>query len=258
MKKENSKSQKIKDLKKEKRILQIKANVTETLLKLGIKVEYAFPFILSAIIAITIHNTTMPSYIIDENFSLSKSSQSAQEENSKTFIYSTPWQYNDQLSLERKEITFILKDDINLEEVEQILRMTPEELKKAFKVHKVKTIKPLNNKDIDSTFEKEMVIIPSMMLGEENKLIRSETRKEISSRLLLYLTYSFLIGLVFKNLEDALTHTYVRDQLKEKLSNIEESHSEEIKSLNDMIKEEMRTENIPEKKINFRKKYNNI
>lgn len=227
--------------------------IRRKIVKTGLVINYALPFILSAIILFSISKKTNNTpFIIDnveekEKIELIDSSNGYHEENicygennNSKIEYSEKWKKNEYGLYERKVTSYIMYD-IDINDRKTIFSMSKEELENnLIKLSEEIFTKPyLEEKD--KSFMEDCVIITRIVETENIKKEKESKGKNIIFTL-LYIAMFFIIGNSIK----LISRVLIRDKITNKLKEIDYKYIEidekQLEKLKEILK--IREENI--------------
>lgn len=213
---------------------KIQSYLVQLLIKLGISTNYILPFILTTIIALNINEKTKNNFVIEDPSIPTSFTYDESKLEEGCFIYSTGWIQNlETCRLERTEITFRKNENIDLADAQAIIDMSPEELKDSFVIENIRTVNTIKDKRDNYIYRDDTIIIPGVHIDGEEKLVRSPMHKEVLSRNLMFLAIAFISGFTLKKFEDLVTHSYIRNKLKENLEDYQSISKQNIEYLNE-------------------------
>ncbi|MBR3199065.1 MAG: hypothetical protein IKG27_03525 [Bacilli bacterium] len=239
----------------------IKNAIIRKFLKTGIAIDYALPYILSAIILFSgfknIHQT--PFYTDDiitrQYLELVDTSNGKHMEEYVDAIdeisyieYSTAWQENEYGLYERISTTYML-NDLNIG-LETILNMSPEELDQCFSIYNAEIVVEDNPNALDPTYNDEIVIV-TRVFPTNRYTDRKETIISNSFFTIFYLIMTFLLGRGIQEVKKIVFHDYLKNNLERLEVSYQEIDEEKIKKLNEIL--ELKKENlelVKERKVN--------
>lgn len=209
-------------------LYNIRNFVVRALLKSGIALDYALPFLLSAIVLANAHSSKGNApFHIDEiveeaNIETIDTSSGIHVEHisfdfnydNEYIEYSTGWIINDRGLYERTVTSYRLNDEFDLGDTDKVMAMTKEEVDQALVITNIRTIMKNNLTPEDSIYNSDAIIVVQHSKSEEDTLIRPETTGENVGHSILYLVLVLCWGNNFKNIGKLFLKTYVRDSLK--------------------------------------------
>lgn len=230
--------------------------VIKALLKSGIAIDYALPFILAAIIIANSQASkgNAPFHIdeIKEKAgieTIDTSSGIHLEHISYDFSYddeliehSTGWIINDKGLYERTVTSYRLNDEINFEDTEKIMSMTKEEVEQALVITNIKIIKKNTLTPEDSIYNSDAIIVINHSESEENTFTRLETTSENVWHSVWYIVLVLCWGNNVRNIEKIFVRTYIRDRLREYEPLFRKINKEELETMRKILK--LKQENL--------------
>ena len=232
------------------KLYNIRNFVARTLIKSGIAIDYALPFILSAFIlgnlyaldgnAPFIKDDVKQSAIvqtIDTSDGTSTSHISYDIDYDTQLIeHSTGWKLNDKGLYETTITYYRIDSNIDLSNKGKIFSMTKEELDEALIITNIKTIQKSLLTEEDKIYSSsELIIITNYFESEDDYFFRKETGGENFGNTLGYLFATLVLGGSLAGMK----HILVKDIVKSKLGNYLEKfrplNDEEIEMLKKML-----------------------
>lgn len=233
-----------------RKLYNIRNVVVRSLLKSGIAIDYALPFILAAIIiANSQASKGNAPFHIDEVTekagieTIDTSNGIHLEHISYDFSYddeliehSTGWIINEKGLYERTVTSYRLNDEINLEDTEKIFSMTKEEVDQALIITNVRTIKKNTLTPEDSIYNSDAIIVINHSESEEETFTRLETTSENVWHSIWYIVLALCWGNNVRNLEKLFVKTYIRDRLREYEPSFRKINKEELETMRKILK----------------------
>lgn len=237
-------------------LYNIRNFVVKALLKSGIAIDYALPFILAAIIiANSQASKGNAPFRIDEITekagieTIDTSNGIHLEHISYDFSYddeliehSTGWIINDKGLYERTITSYRLNDEIDLEDTEKIMAMTKEEVDQALVITNVRTIRKNTLTPEDSIYNSDAIIVINHSESEEETFARLETKSENVWHSIWYIVLALCWGNNFRNIEKLFVRTYIRDRLREYEPLFRQINKEELETMKKILK--LKQENL--------------
>ena len=231
-------------------LYNIRNFVIKALLKSGIAIDYALPFILAAIIIANSQASKGDApFRIDEITekagieTIDTSSGIHLEHISYDFSYdeeliehSTGWIINDKGLYERTVTSYRLNDEITLKDTEKIMSMTKEEVDQALVITNVRTIKKNTLTPEDSIYNSDAIIVINHSESEEETFTRLETTSENVWHSIWYIVLALCWGNNFRNIEKLFVRTYIRDRLREYEPLFRQINKEELETMRKILK----------------------
>lgn len=224
--------------------------VVQALLKSGIAIDYALPFILAAIIFANSQtakgNTPFRINEITEKAGIETMDTSNGihiehisydfNYDDELIEYTTGWIVNDKGLYERTVTSYRLSDEIDLDDTEKILSMSKEELEQLLVITNVKTIKKNTLDAEDSIYNDDAIIVVNHSESETETITRLETSSENTWGTILYIILALCWGNNFRNIEKIFVKTYLRDRLREYEPLFRQINKEELETMKKMLK----------------------
>lgn len=237
-------------------LYNIRNFVVRGLLKSGIAIDYALPFILAGIIVANLYASkgNAPFHIdeITEKASvetIDTSSGIHLEHISYDFSYdnelleySTGWIINDKGLYERTVTSYRLNDQINLEDTEKIMSMTKEEIEKILTITNIETIKKKNLTPEDNIYSSDAIIVVNYFESEEKTSTRLETTSENALTSISYIIQTLSWGISFRTLEKLFVKTHTKDKLRKYETLFRKIDKEELENMKKVLK--LKQENL--------------
>lgn len=231
-------------------LYNIRNFVVKSLIKSGIVIDYALPFIIAAII---IANSQAAKG--DAPFRIDEITEKAGIETIDTsngihleyishdFSYSdeiiehsTGWIVNDKGLYERILTSYRLSDEIDLSDTEKILSMSKEEIDNALVITNIQTIKKNTLTPEDSIYSEDAIIVINHTESEEDVIVRQETSSENTWHSIWYIVLVLCWGNNFRNIEKLFVKTYIRDKLREYEPLFRQINKDELETMKKMLK----------------------
>lgn len=202
--------------------------VVKSLIKSGIAIDYALPYILATFIVFQyqISKGNVPFRFDDINVkagieTIDTSTGIHLEHISEDYDYdyvvlehSTGWSINDDGLYERVVTLYRLNFEIDLSDLKKVLLMSKDEIDRIFEVFGVQTINKTNLNYEDKVYNEEAIILISQVYTNDNIINRKESLSENIFNSLAFLLGTFLLGSGFKNIAKCFIKIDIRDRLK--------------------------------------------
>lgn len=239
-----------------RRLYNIRNTVVRALLKSGIAIDYALPFILAAIIIAHSQaakgNAPFKTDDITEKAgieTIDTSNGTHIEHLSYDFSYdneilehSTGWIVNDRGLYQRTVTSYRLNDTIDLSDIETVLSMSKEEIDSALVVTNIKTIQKNTLSSEDYIYDEDALIIVNHTSSEEQTVTRPETSGENELHSIWFIILSLSWGNFIRLTEKLFVKTYMRDKLKEYKPLFRKINKEELEEMKKVL--ELRKQNL--------------
>ena len=239
-----------------RKLYNIRNAVVRSLIKSGIAVDYALPFIIVAMIIANAQTSKGNApFRVDEIVekagivTIDTSSGIHLEHLSYDFEYddelieySTGWIVNEQGLYERTVTSYRLNDDIDLENKEKILEMTKDDIDNALVITDIKTVKKNALNPEDQIYNSDAIIVIDHSESEEETITRLETKSENFWHSLWYIVLVLSYGNNVRLLEKIFVKTYMRDKLREYEPSFRKINKEELDTMKKILK--MKQENL--------------
>lgn len=241
---------------KYRKLYNIRNAVVRQLIKSGIAVDYALPFIISAMIIANIQssegNAPFRADEIVEKAGIETIDTSSGihlehlsfdfDYDNELIEYSTGWIVNEQGLYERTVTSYRLDDNIDLENKEKILEMTKDDIDNALVITNMKTVKKSTLNPEDEIYNSDAIIVIDHLESEEETITRLETKSENFCHSLWYITLVLCFGNYVRFLEKKFAKTYIREKLREYESSFVKINKEELEQMKKILK--MKQENL--------------
>lgn len=239
-----------------RKLYNIRNAVVRSLIKSGIAVDYALPFIIVAMIIANAQTSKGNApFRVDEIVekagieTIDTSSGIHLEHLSYDFDYddelieySTGWIVNEQGLYERTVTSYRLNDDIDLENKEKILEMTKDDIDNVLVITDIKTVKKNALNPEDQIYNSDAIIVIDHSESEEETITRLETKSENFWHSLWYIVLVLSYGNNVRLLEKIFVKTYMRDKLREYEPSFRKINKEELDTMKKILK--MKQENL--------------
>lgn len=202
--------------------------IKRALIKSGIAVDFALPFILATVI--------ISQALIIKNGSIFKKSSVTKKANVETIDmsdgthierfsydfsydrellkYSTGWIINDKGLYQRTITSYKISKEIDLTDTDKILSMNKEELDKILEITNIKTIQKSYLTNDDSLYNEDTLIVINHGTIEIPSDTMSYNTEENAFALLQILFLSLFTGIGTSGIKKILGETYISDKLK--------------------------------------------
>lgn len=230
---------------KYRKLYNVRNYVAKKLLKTGIALNYALPYILGAIIAFYLAAT-------DDNvpFRIDEITEKAKIEtintssgytvrnisydynyNDEILEHTTGWIVNEYGLYERIVTTYRINDEIDLSNTYKVFAMSKEEIDNALVITNINKITKSSLDSEDMFYDKEALIIIDNFTSDEEFIIRDETIGECIFDSLYYIIVSFGWGSILKFIKKKTIKTRVEDKLNHYESNLRYIRKKELETL---------------------------
>lgn len=258
-----------------KNLYNVRNFIVKLLLKSGITIDYALPFIFSFITAANLGSSknNTPFYLDEkplktyiETETIDTSSGIHLEHVSVDFNYdkeliehSTGWIVNDKGLYERTVTSYRLNNKIDLNNVEEIMSMTKEEIEEILIITNIKTIQKNILTPEDSIYKSDAIIVVNHSVYYDESFMRLETAEENFWNSVIYIIFALSSGYGYKSIEGFFIKTHVRDKLKKYVPLFKYITKEELETMKKILKVKQEnlmliTEESKEKTYRLRKK----
>ena len=240
-----------------KNLYNLKCKIMKFLIKNGIMIDYAIPFIVGGTILFNVmHLGNITPFITDkvnvkakvETINTStgiykeKFSFDNDYDNSIKFQHSTGWKINSDNLYERILTTYKINDFLKIKSNEELLSLTKEEIEDMFIITNVEKIKKTVLEPDDYLYVDDMLFITTAFKNNQKTKIKNESLDANMIYTMAYLTVTFLIGLGIIKLQEKSINKCLRTKLKNLESQYKPITNKEIEFLNKII--EVKKENL--------------
>lgn len=247
---------KLQDKIENRQLYNIRNFVIRMLLRSGIVIDYALPFILSAVVIGYLQsskgNTPFHRDEVIEKASvetIDTSSGIHLERKSYDFNYnnelvehSTGWIVNDEGLYERTVTSYKLNDNVDINDTEKILSMTKEEIDKALVITDVNTIKKNTLTPEDTIYNSDAIIVINHSESDEMVTTNLEGKDVNAFLSTIYLIIVFCCGKGTMHIENLFVKTQIRDIFKQYVYLFRPIKKEELETMRKIL--EIKQENL--------------
>ena len=233
-----------------RKFYNIRNLLVKSLLKSGIALDYALPFIAATIIIgwaktasgdapFRIDEIEEPAEIemIDTSSGIHIEHISYDFSYEDELIeYSTGWIKNDKGLYERTVTSYRLNDELDLSDTEKIMSMSKEEIDQALVITNIKTIKKNTLNPEDIIYDKDATIVVNHYESLDETITRLETSGENIWNSIYYIVLSLCWGNNFKSIGNLFIKTYIRDKLEEYVPLFRPITKEELETMKKILK----------------------
>lgn len=235
MKKNNIVVKLKKDIKKYEKALKLrpfyntKNIIIKTMIRYGLIIDYALPYIVSGFIISNITNEFFDNVpfkkdmvyrkisveTIDSSYGYHSEKETVDfKYNEKSIEYSTAWYINQDGLYERKVTTYNINHNIDLNNTELIFSLSDDELKRTFRINNTKTITKERLEQGDEIYSENALFIINSYTSNNGRL-RLENDKENYSFSLIYLILVLISGFELGLVSRMFIKSPIRNGLKE-------------------------------------------
>ncbi len=237
-------------------LYNIRNIVVKALLKSGIAIDYALPFILATIVIAHSYSAkgNAPFHIdeITENASIETIDTSSGihleyvshdfSYDDELIEYSTGWITNEKGLYERTVTSYRISDEIDLSQTDKILSMSKEEVENILVVTNIQTIRKNTLTPEDKIYDSDALIVVNHSKSEDETINRRETSGENIWNSILFIILSLGWGNNFRMIERLFIKTYIRDRLGKYEHLFRQINKEEIEKMKKLI--EVKNQNL--------------
>lgn len=242
-----------------RKLYNIRNTIIKALIKSGIAIDYALPFILSSVIVASVQasNGDLP-FKADEITNKEKASVETIDTSNGIHVeytsydfdykdevlqYSTGWIINNKGLYERTVTSYKLNNTIDLSDTEKVFSMTKEEIENSLEITNIKTIQKNILQAEDEIYNEDaLIIINHYTQNEEKAVTRTETALENFANSIVFLSLSFCLGLGFLVAKKIFIKTCISDGLKKCESKYRIVTKEELNKLKEIL--ELKEKNL--------------
>lgn len=232
-----------------RKLYNIRNLVIKAVIKSGIVIDYALPFILATIIIAHSQaakgNAPFKRDEITEKAgieTIDTSSGIHVEHLSYDFSYddeileySTGWIINDRGLYQRTVTSYRLDDSIDLSDTDKVLKMTKEEVENALIITNIKTIQKNTLLPEDSIYDEDALIVINHTSSEEQTMTRPETSSENTLHSIWFVVLSLCWGNNVRIIEKLFVKTHIRDKLREYEPLFRKINKEELEEMKKIL-----------------------
>ena len=241
---------------KYRKLYNIRNYGIQLLIKSGIALNHALPFIVAAFII-------GHSKLMEEGnpFKIELVSQKANLEtidtssgkhiknisydfdyDDKILEYSTGWIINEKGLYQRTITSYRLDKEFDLYDTEKILSMTKEEIEKSLIITNINTIQKNTLSSYDYIYDEDALIFTNHTLSDENTIERYENLSENALQVIYFIILTFAGGTALRLLEKKLIKKNMGDKLKEYIPLYRQISKEELEEMKKML--EIKKQNL--------------
>lgn len=231
-----------------------KNRVIRKALKSAIMIDNFLPYILSGVVLLSsyksagktpflIDTVTQKSYIemIDTSNGDHFQYQIDSNEVFSSIEYSTGWRVNEYGLYERISTTYLINENIDLNNIDNIFKMSKGELDSLFFVMETQIITEAYEENLNPIYNEEVIVINRVI--NTNKTVDKE--ESFESNFLTtssYLAILFIVGTGLKGVKEVLCQEYIKNNLEVLLVNYQELDENTLEKLKKIL--ELKKENF--------------
>lgn len=255
----NSLSKDIKNLENQiklKNINNIHNYTLKALIKSGLAIDCALPFIISAFIIANSQSFKenkpyhIDNVIVRASIETVDTSSGFHLENisydldydTKLIDYSTGWIINDLGLYERTVTSYRISNDIDLADTQRILSMSKEEIEEILTITNIQTICKNSILPEDKIYDRDALIVVNHVKSDDEFLVRQETASENIWHSIWYIVQTILGGLGFKVIRKIFVINSIKDKLQayeNSLKPIDKETLEKMKKILELKKQNL-------------------
>lgn len=130
-----------------------------------------------------------------------------------TFEYSTAWSMNNIGLYQRTITSYKVNDKINLNNLDEVLNMTKEEIDETLKIIDAKIITKRELTDSDKVYDEDVLTITQCAKSKDEEVLRLETDFEIMCHTALFISIVYMCTGVFAGIKKILIKNVIDDKL---------------------------------------------
>lgn len=234
---------------KQKDICNIRNYALKALVKSGLAIDYALPFIFSVIVLANSQSfkENKPFHIdfvkdkasietIDTSSGIHLENTSYDLDYDNELIeYSTGWIVNNLGLYERTVTSYRISNDIDLNDTQKILSMSKEEIENMLAVTNIETICQDSLKPEDKIYDSDALIVINHTESEEEFIVRPETVWENIGNSMWYMLNILVCGLGMKAVEKLFVKKSIKDRLKKYEGSLKIINKEELEKMKKIL-----------------------
>lgn len=231
------------------KLYNIRNLAIRTLLKSGIAIDYALPFIMSSIIVGSIQTRLgITPLILDDKVvhpsieTIDTSSGLHLQKISYDFNYdeesieyTTGWKLNNNGLYERTSTSYRINKNVDITNVEKLLSMSKEELDDVLVIINVENIYKETLSTEDMIYEQDAIIVINNSVSKDECMVGKESIGDNVLFTILFIIISSLLGFGFKMGSKILIKTRIRDKLGEYQSSFQKISSNDLEKIKQII-----------------------
>ena len=155
--------------------------------------------------------------------------------------YSTRWEINNYGFYERIETTYILNENIDLNNIEYILKMNKTQLDQTFYIMDTEIITEAREEDLNPLYNEDAIVI-TRVINTNETVIKNEKFETNFFTTLMYLITTYILGKGLKEVKKIIFQEYVKDYLEIKAIKYQEINERRIERLKQIL--ELKKENL--------------
>lgn len=234
--------------------VNMKNFIIRKFIKTGIAIDYALPYILSAIIIFCgFKQKGQTPFFVDEtknescieliDTSNGSHFQNIVETNNEIshIEYSTAWRLTDYGLYERISTRYIIDETIDLNNIDRIFNMSDEEFQNYFTVIDAEIITEDNPANLDPMYNEDVIIV-TRIINTNSYTIEKETLENNIFMTVLYIIITFVFGRGIKEAKRIVFRNYLRNNLEKIEVNYQELDENRIKKMKEIL--ELKKENL--------------
>lgn len=210
-----------------KKRYNLRNSIVRALIKSGIAIDYALPFILATIMVSTGFKENAPFHIdeIREKAAIETIDTSngihlehisyASSYNEEAIEHSTGWMINNQGLYERTVTSYRLDSSIDLNDTDKILSMSKEEIENLLVITNIQTIRKNTLTPEDMIYDSNCLIVINHTISDDVTVVREETIVENIVNSIGFIFLSLCWGYNIRLIGKIFVKTYLRDKLRE-------------------------------------------
>lgn len=203
--------------------------VAKALLKSGIAIDYALPFIFTSIIITQPYSAKGNAPFHADEITVKAGIETIDTSNGnhlehvsydfsyndELIEYSTGWIINDKGLYERTVTSYRISNEIDLSDTDKILSMSKEEIENILAITNIQTIKKQTLTPEDQMYDQDALIVVNHSVSDDEFITRKETLSENIWNSICFIVLVLFWGNNVRMLEKFFVKTYIRDKLSE-------------------------------------------
>ena len=231
-----------------------KNKIKRILIKSGIAIDQALPFILASLIMLHMakinNKTPFITDIIKErgNIEVIDTTNGMHKQNIiyssfdvSPIEYSTGWKLNEYGLYERRSTTYMINENFNVDNIEEILNMNEDDLNSLFLKLESKMITEENIENLDEKYKEETVVVTRIINTNIYRSVKESHERNIFNTLSFFIT-SFILGKGLKYVKKITFNNYVQNSLEKFELLYHEINEAEIEKLKEIL--QIKNENL--------------
>ncbi len=235
------------------KLYNIRNAIIKTLIKSGIIVDYALPFLLSTIIVSSFQFSKNNPPFIEDEISVKARIETIDTSNGghiehlsydfeysdKMIQYSTGWTINERGLYQRTITSYRLNNNIDLSDTDKVLAMSKEEIDNILVITNIQTIQKNSLSAEDYIYSEDALIIIDHTISDTEMIFRKETFGENVLNSTWFIVVLLSWGINIKFLESKIIKEHIRDVLKKYEPLFNKINKEEMEKILELRKQNL-------------------